>query len=232
MRALLCLFLLLLSAAPAAAADRFSYERIKSVPEMEQYIQDNLPLGTQRKEVERVFVLQGRATLKHHPEFTNVEKYLYDINLCDYYIFRWNISADYDEAGALTQMYINGNPVFAEGTKPPLPLSKPGAKAKITRETRDWPQASKGGKSLQYMMFDADGKDDTKSDRFIIGFGATNVDPANFGEGVRFNQVELWRSIYDDDVSNDIAAYSGSCAEADTKYLSRELFDDHHGYMP
>jgi len=227
------LMVMLLFAVPASAAERFNFNDIKTVPQMEEYILDNLPLGTQREEMQRVFVLQGHATLRNHPAQKNVEKYLYDINLCEYYIFRWNISADFDDRGSLIQAYINGLPVFPDGkAKRPLPTPKAGNRAKIIKATRDWPQAKKGGMHLSYMLFDADGDTDTTDDQFVQGLGATNVDPANFGPGIRFTDVELWRSIYDDDISNDIAQYAGSCKEADIKYMSRELLEPRHGYMP
>jgi len=227
------LMVMLLLAPPAQAGGRFSFDDIKTVPAMEEYILDNLPLGTHREQVQRVFVLQGRATLKNHPFQKNVEKYLYDINLCEYYIFRWNISADYDDKGSLIQAFINGIPVFPDGkAKRPLPTPKAGIKAKIISAKREWPQAKKGGMHLSYMLFDADGDTNTADDQFIHGLGATNVDPANFGPGIRFYDVELWRSIYDEDVSNDIAQYAGSCKEADVKYMSRELLEPRHGYMP
>lgn len=230
---LLCVILLLSLSTSAYAGDRFNFESIKSVPEMEELIQDKLPLGTPREEVERIFVLQGHATLKHHPTQKDIEKYLYDINLCDYYIFRWNISADFDTGGSLVQAYINGIPVFKDGKpKRPQPVPPPGQKPKVIKSARNWPQAKKGGQRLNFLLFDADGDTTTTDDQMIAGLGATNVDPANFGPGIRYTDVEPWRSIYDDDVSNDIAAYTGSCKEADAKYLSRELMDQHHGYMP
>lgn len=239
MRIALVIVLILFSApailfsAPADAAARFSFESIKTVTAMEEYVLDNLPLGTQREDVQRVFVLQGRATLRNHPSQKDVEKYLYDINLCEYYIFRWNISADYDDKGSLVQAYINGVPVFPDGkAKRPLPQPTAGNKAKIIKASRDWPQAKKGGMHLAYMLFDADGDTGTADDQFIQGLGATNVDPANFGPGIRYSDVELWRSIYDDDISNDIAQYSGSCKEADALYMSRELLEPRHGYLP
>lgn len=225
--------LLLLLAAPAEAAGRFDFNDIKTVTAMEEYILDNLPLGTQRAQVQRVFVLQGRATLRNHPVQKNVEKYLYDINLCEYYIFRWNISADYDDKGSLIQAYINGLPVFPDGkAKRAVPLPPAGRKSKIIKASRDWPQAKKGGMHLSYMMLDVDGDTNTADDQFIQGLGATNVDPANFGPGIRYTDVELWRSIYDEDLSNDIAQYAGSCKEADGLYMSRELLEPRHGYMP
>lgn len=229
---LFLLVLLALTPQPASAAGRFSFHSIKTVPEMEQFIQDTLPLGSTRDQVQRIFVLQGRATLKNHPTLKGTEKYLFDINLCDYYVFRWNISADYDENAVLIQMYINGIPVFAEGHKATRRQPKEGEKSKIIRATRDWPQAKKGGKQLQYMLYDADGDEKTVDDQRVVGLGATRVDPADFGEGIRFNDIELWRSIYDEDLSNEVVDYQGSCKAADTKYMSREILEYRHGYVP
>lgn len=229
---LILLAFLALSPRMADAAERFSFHAIRTVPQMEQYIIDNLPLGSTRDQVQRIFVLQGRATLKNHPTQKNTEKYLFDINLCEYYVFRWNISADYDDKGTLIQAYINGIPVFAEGYKAARPQPKDGEKSKIIRATRDWPQAKKGGRQLQYMLYDADGDEKTVDDQRIVGLGATRVDPADFGEGIRFNDIELWRSIYDEDLSNEIADYQYSCKAADTKYMSRELLEYRHGYVP
>ncbi len=234
MRFAFILAVLLLTQTPALAADsRFSFDDIKTVPAMQAFIEDNLPLGTPKEKVQRAFVLQGHATLRNHPSEKYVEKYLYDINLCEYYIFRWNISADYDDKGSLVQMYINGIAVFPEGKQQsPLPPPKAGNKARVVKTTRDWPQAKKGALKLSYLLFDADGDTKTTNDQRISGLGATNVDPADFGPGIRFHDVELWRSIYDEDISNDIATYAGSCKQADIKYMSRELLEPRHGVMP
>lgn len=232
MRFFLLIVFLLAFAAPAAAQVRFSFDDIQNVPQMEQYIRDRVGLGTPKEEVERIFVLQGRATPRKHPRIPGLVKYLYDINLCQYYVFRWNISVDYDSKDKVVQVHLNGTPVFPEGLMRPAPAVAPGTKAKIIRATRDWPQAKKGAKQLNYMLFDADGNTDTVDDQTITGLGASRVDPANFGEGIRYSDIPLWRSIYDDDLSNDIGEYKGSCKEADIKYMSRELLEDRHGYLP
>jgi len=38
--------------------------------------------------------MRGGATLVMHPSRAGVEKIIYDINPCNRYISRWNISAD------------------------------------------------------------------------------------------------------------------------------------------
>ncbi len=138
----------LLAFAPSGAqqeAASFSFEAIRSLDEMTAFIRDHLRLGSSRSDVRRAFVTQGHATLKVHRSEPGVEKYIYDVDLCHYYIWRWNISADFDPDGRMLQAYVNGNPVFADG-KPKRVVSKvaeEGKKASIYRVQRPRPEASR-----------------------------------------------------------------------------------------
>lgn len=239
MRAFLTLFFLLVFATCGAAAEaadknkRFSFHDIKTVMEMELFIQDNFPLGTKREELHKTFVLQGNATLKNHPTQTGVEKYLYDINLCNYYVFRWNISVDFDADGLLVQAYINGLPVFLNG-RPRKRINfaeHRGSRVKLSRQYRDWPQADKGAKRLYYTLLDMDSDPNTIDDQALVGYGASRADPADFGKLVKYAEVEPWRSIYDDDQTIEVYDYKGSCKPADAKMIGKTLNEPQHGIL-
>lgn len=234
--AVACLVMLLCASSSAMAQKgekRFSFHDIKTLMEMEAYIQERFPLGTKREDLRTVLVLQGNATLKNHPTQVGVEKYLYDINLCHYYIFRWNISADFDADGKLVQAYINGLPVFLHG-RPRKRIdfsAHRGGRVKLSREYRDWPQADKGAKRLYYTLLDMDSDMTTIDDQALVGYGASRANPADFGKLIKYAEVEPWRSIYDSDQSIDIYDYKGSCKEADAKMLSKSLRDPQHGLL-
>lgn len=233
---LLCFLLvalLLLPPAEACAQKRFSFHSVMTVDEMREYIEKNFPLGSKREDLQTAFVLQGNATLKRHPTLEGVEKYLYDINLCEYYVFRWNISADYDKDGKLLQAYINGRPVFIDGRSPQRVdfAQRSGAGARLMRTWRDWPQAKKGAKRVYYTLLDMDGDMSTIEDQSLAGYGASRADPADFGLLVKYADVEPWRSIYDEDQAIDIYDFKGSCAAADAKFLGRKLMEPQHGVL-
>ena len=124
----------------------FQFESIRTLDEMSSFIRQHFSLGSSRSDLRRVFVTEGQATLKTHPQDVGVEKYIYDINLCNYYVWRWNISADYDANGKLQQAYLNGDIIFPDG-KPINEVSKvaeKGKKASIYRAQRPRPEAYKG----------------------------------------------------------------------------------------
>jgi hypothetical protein len=233
MRAAVVLLLCLLLSVPAFAAERFKFDNIETLDAMQKYIRRNFPPGSAREDLQKAFVLQGRGSLRHHPSQRNVEKYLYDINLCKYYVWRWNISADFDPEGKLIQAYVNGLPVF-----PNAPVKKPsdfssssGGKTRLSRMSRDWPQATKGAKQVYYMLLDMDGNDMTLEDQSLVGMGPSRADPANFGQLVKYSEIDPWRSIFDDDLADDIYDYKGDCRKADAQYLSKTIMEPQHGVL-
>ncbi len=137
--------------AATGAMSGFQFEDVTTLDDMQQAIRSRFSLGSSRDELRAVFVTEGNATLKPNPLHSNVEKYPYDINLCGYYIWRWNISADYDQQGKLQQAYVNGEPVFANGTQKRTPKDLPAGTAKILKGTRLRPEASKGESQLSFI---------------------------------------------------------------------------------
>jgi hypothetical protein len=99
----------------AGSGEPFRFESIVDLGDMRQLIEQRFQPGSPRAVLRATFVTEGKGTLKIHPSQAGVEKYIYDINLCRYYIWRWNISADYDAGGHLIQAYVNGDPVFPGG---------------------------------------------------------------------------------------------------------------------
>jgi len=234
MRIILVVLAIVLLAPPAPAAERFQFDRIRTVKDMQEFIEKNLPLGTTRAEVQKVFVLQGRGSLRNHPSQKGVEKYLYDINLCHYYVFRWNISADYDEQEKLKQAYVNGLPVFLAGAPGRvLDINAAGTRGntKLARMWREWPQADKGAKRVSYMMVDLDGDMNTIDDQSLVGVGASQADPADLGYLVAYNDIEPWRSIFDRDLADDVYDYKGDCRAADAKYVRKSLTEPQHSIL-
>jgi hypothetical protein len=208
--------------AHAQSPGGFRFDAVSSLDEMNRLIETSFPIGTPREALRRTFVVQGAATLKAHPLYPTVEKYLYDINLCSYYVWRWNISADFDTAGNLRQAYVNGEPVFASG-----PQKKDVKDFKVGHQTiykvkRPRPEASKGESVLTYMLFDADSDTSTIDDELVIGGGPTRPDPANMGTVHMYSNVDPWRSIFDKDDAAQIEPYSGSCKAADELYARQK----------
>jgi len=192
----------------------FRFESVKSLGDMTAFIRERFALGSSRDELRDTFVMQGKATLRTHPERARVEKYVYDINLCDWYIWRWNISADYDAERKLLQAYVNGGTVFSDGT-PQRMMPKGGAKnAGLFSAMRSRPQAYKGEKNVLYLFYDADGDTNTTDDQWVIGGGPSRADPMDMGAIVAYAGVELWRSIFDYGEVGQIARYEGDCAAA------------------
>jgi hypothetical protein len=174
-----------------------------------------------REQVRALFIGQGGATLKLHPTQVGVEKYIYDINLCSYYVWRWNISADYDPTGRLKQLFINGEPALPNGSPPRvMPKASPDQKAAILKITRPRPEAFKGESSLAALVFDHDADPNTIDDQELMGAGPTSSDPLNMGN-LHVYHVEPWRSIFDMDAASAIVPYSGNCAAADAAIAAR-----------
>jgi hypothetical protein len=199
----------------------FRFESIKSLDDMAVFIRERFPLGSSRDELRAAFVAQGEATLRTHPEQAGVEKYVYDINLCDWYIWRWNISADYDAHAKLLQAYVNGRVVFPNGT-PQKGIPKHDAKnAGLFSAARWRPEAYKGESSIAYFFYDADGDPNTTHDQWVVGGGHSRADPMDMGNIVAYAGVELWRSIFDYGAASRIARYQGDCAAADVVMRKR-----------
>ncbi|WP_432720095.1 hypothetical protein R0381_003440 [Jeongeupia wiesaeckerbachi] len=195
----------------------FRFESVKTLDEMRNFVRDHFPLNTPRQGLRTVFVTQGQATLKTHPVEPGVEKYIYDINLCNYYIWRWNISTDYDQAGKLLQAYVNGMIIFPDG-KPQRVVPKvaeKGKKSSIFKMQRPRPEAYKGESSLGYILFDRDSDLTTIADQAILGAGPSRADPMDMGRLITYPESDPWRSIFDSDAAERIVPYHGSCTEVE-----------------
>jgi hypothetical protein len=221
--------LLILSALPlalccttvSAESDlAFTFDSVTTLDDMTSLIRARFPLGTSRSDLRTAFVDEGHATLGIKAGQANVEKYIYDIDLCHYYVWRWNISADYDDSGKLLQAYVNGNIVFSDGSpKKIVPKdAESGKKASIYRVQRPRPEANKGENSLGFILFDRDSDPNTKDDQALIGAGPSRADPENMGKMVVYTDVDPWRSIFDFDLASRIVPYAGSCERADKIY--------------
>jgi len=201
---------------PKAKGERyepFEFESVSSLDEMKHFLEMRFPLESPRDALRKVFISEGRATLIAHPSQARVEKYLYDINLCNYYIWRWNISADYDPSGHLLQSYVNGEPVFIAGKqkKDGRALGNSGH-ASIYKMKRARPEATLGEKELSFILIDADSDPKTIDDQVLTGGGPTRTSIATPGRLHLYSDVEPWRSIFDFDSADHIAAYAGDCS--------------------
>jgi hypothetical protein len=213
---LLALILLTAANAPAISAEptkSFRFESFVDVDDMRKFLELNFPLGSLRGALRHNFVDEGKATLVIHPTQAGVEKYIYEINLCRYYIWRWNISADYDGAGRLVQSYLDGEPVFPSGTpKKDGRVFGASGHASIFKVKRPRPEADLGEKELAFLVIDADGNLKTIDDQVLAGGGPTRASIATPGKLHAYADVEPWRSIFDFDPANFIAPYPGDCA--------------------
>lgn len=209
----ICLFAAsFLGTAQADTRTPFRFESLVDLSEMRQFIEQNFRHGAPREALRTVFVVEGKATLKIHPSQAGVEKYLYDINLCRYYIWRWNISADYDTGGHLIQAYVNGDPVFAEGRqKKDGRALGAGSHAGIFKLVRARPEADLGEKELAFRVIDGDGNLATIDDQVLFGGGPTRASISSPGHLYVYSNVEPWRSIFDSDAAGAIAPYPGDC---------------------
>ncbi|MDE1153016.1 MAG: hypothetical protein PW788_10815 [Micavibrio sp.] len=200
----------------AAAPAPFKFENYKTLDLMRDFIERTYPLGTPRAALRAAFVAQGGGKLYINPARAEIEKYVYDINLCDLYIWRWNISADFDEAGNLAQAYVNGRRVFMAGRAARYAHyeSGGGGFAKMTGGTRPMPEATRGPKQIVFMIYDGDGDLKTVADQFATGFGHAAADPTRLQEAANYNDVELWRSIFSLDGADAIAPFAGACNTA------------------
>jgi hypothetical protein len=201
----------------ARAESPFMFESVITLDDMSSLVKTRFPLGTSHTNLQRAFVEEGHATLKVRAGNPGVEKYIYDIDLCHYYVWRWNISADYDASGQLRQAYVNGNIVFPNGNpKKVVPkVAEKGKKASIYRVQRPRPEAYKGENSLGFLLFDGDSDPRTVDDQALIGAGPSRSDPTNMGKLVTYIDVDPWRSIFDFDAADHIVPYQGDCNKVD-----------------
>jgi len=212
------IFLLILLPGLASAATPFRFEDIAGLDDMRSFIEKNTPLGTPREAMRKTFVTEGGATLKTHPTQDGTEKYLYDINLCGFAMWVWNISADFDDAGRLTQAYVNGRRVFMGGAVPDTPANT-GDTPETTRfinSARRWPEIT-GLRKMPYQLFDADGDIHTTDDEWASGAGPLYADPLRLNEITLYRRVEPWRSIFDADTADTIHMYGNCPASRKTK---------------
>lgn len=212
----LCTVIALLAAfyLPAAAQEAapFRFESITSLDAMKTHVREAFPAGTPRATLERMLGQEGGASRLAHPRRAGTEKYLYDINICDAYIWRWNISADYDAQGGLLQAWVNGDPVHAAGPQKRSAASlRSNGKAVIYKGTRPRPEAVKGEKQLAYIMLDADANPATLDDQLVMGGGPNRPLPGPATKMIAYTDVELWRSIFDPDPAERIVRYQGMC---------------------
>lgn len=206
----ICISAVMMLAATTSVAEPFRFEAETSLDDMRALVQRQFSGPSARDQVRGVFVGEGGATLVGHPRRANVEKYIYDINLCSYYVWRWNISADYASDGKLEQLYVNGEPALRGARLPELPQKGP-----FYQLVRPRPEAFKGEKSLAAIIADKDGDPKTIDDMIILtGVGPTRADPLNMGAALN-NRGEVWRSIFDLDDARIVAPYPGDCAAVD-----------------
>lgn len=196
---------------PGLAEPPFRFESIKAYNDMRNMVESRFKLGSDRDDLRKIFVEEGKATQVTRPGRDTTEKYIYDINLCGFYIFRWNISADYDDGGKLRQAYVNGLPVFMAGPAQLEPKGM-GGKTRYASADRPRPQVAKGMKKIPFMQLDIDGDAATIDDQFATGHGPSRADPYFLDAGVSYKDVEVWRSIYDADDASSIADYP-SCGK-------------------
>ncbi len=198
--------------ATGAAAEPFRFEAETTLDDMRALLRRDFSTASTREQVQAAFVGQGGATLVAHPRKAEIEKYIYDINLCSYYVWRWNISADFGRDGRLTQIYLNGSPQLGGAAEPALPKHGP-----FYMLSRPRPQAFKGEKNLTAVVADRDGNPQTTDDMYILtGVGPTRADPVDMGRAVN-EPGEVWRSIFDLDEAKVVVPYSGDCAAVDAK---------------
>lgn len=211
------LLVIFCGAGPANAESTFAFESVTTLDEMSSLVRTRFPLGTSRSTLRHAFVDEGQATLKVRADDPGVEKYIYDIDLCHYYVWRWNISVDYDASGKLRQAYVNGNLVFPGGTpkKVVSKVAEDGTKASIVRMQRPRPEAYKGETSLGFLLFDRDGDQRTTNDQSLVGAGPSRAHPANMGKLTTYTDVDPWRSIFDSDAADRIVPFNGDCSEVD-----------------
>lgn len=214
--------------APGAANAAFKFEQFASLDDVRGYITAHLPLGSARENVRHIFVEEGGARVQSYPGNPTIEKYTYNINLCRTYVWRWNISANYNADGSLTQAFVNGEPVHAAGDprRSSQAVQKPAGRGKIEKGWKHRPEADRGENALAYIRLNLEASSNDVGNKFIIGGGPTRADPANMGALHAYSDVEQWRSIFDDERGEPVHDYSGNCPpNSRTGPLYPEPFD-------
>ena len=209
---LLPALLVVLALALPSSAAAFSFRSIETLEAMRAELKRSFPLGAPRSALDTTFREAG-ARHYAHPDLAGVDKWVYDINLCSLYVWRWNISANFDAGAALTQIFVNGEPVHGRGDKlrdAATVAAGNGKKQAIYEGRLPRPEASKGESVLSFIMFDVDTGSRKASDEFITGAGPTRADPRNLGK-LHAYTTELWRSIFDGDRAKSVVDYAGDC---------------------
>jgi|GEM_PF-1827974 len=200
----------------------FDFMDVKTLDEMEAFLKAKFPPGTDRSALRRIFVEEGKATLFPHPRYPGVEKYIYDVNLCYYYIFRWNISADYGKDQKLERLYLNGREIY--GAQDPIIATaltdkvNTYVKQRIIKVKRPRPEAYKGETSIAGLIYDRDGDLGTGDDQKAMTAGPSRADPMDMGQEVIYSDVLPWRSILDHDNAL-VVGKTKHCLEVDMKRL-------------
>lgn len=190
----------------------FSFNDVVSIEDMENLIIDQFPLGSARSDVVETFVEQGGAVAERHPTRGHVERYTYDIDLCGYYLWRWNISADYSDADKLTQVYVNGKRTHPDGTAPrSIPELPNDGKGHIFRAIEERQLAVRGENEIHFIAVDVDKDLATIEDQWISVATPGRADPLNLGKVVAYNAVERWRSVVHGSPSKSAPKFAGDC---------------------
>ena len=108
---------LLISSGSARAAEPFDFQNYKDPLELAAYLRQTLPVGTSKESAERTLVTEGQATAYPMPFDPQTIVYLYDVNLCDKYVWRWNVNAKYDATGILEDLYLYDQNIHDPGKK-------------------------------------------------------------------------------------------------------------------
>jgi hypothetical protein len=196
-----------------AHAEGFRFESVVSLEAMHDFVKQNIPRPARRAAVRRIFVEEGRATLQVNSRWETVEKYTYNINLCRLYVWRWNISANFNKAGYLTQLFVNGERVYEDGgiQWTAEMAARTGGIRGMTVMSKPRPQADVGESSLRFLALGVDTRGFVTSDEFITGAGPTRADPMNLGTVHAYADLERWRSIFDEEAGEPVHDYAGKC---------------------
>ncbi len=200
-----------------AQAEDFRFENVTSLDEMHDFVKERLPRGGQKREdVRRVFIDEGGATLQINERWKTVEKYTYNINVCRLYVWRWNISANFNKAGYLTQIFVNGERVYEDGDIQWTSdmAAETGGIRGLEPMAKPRPQADLGESSLAFLVLGVETKGYVTSDEFIVGAGPSRADPTNPGLVHVYTDIERWRSIYDEEEDEPVHDYAGPCPSA------------------
>ena len=216
-----CIATAFLGCLPARAAEPFTFEAHPDIADIQAYIQNNLPVGTSRSVVRSIFVDQGGATVIFRPGIKSSEKYLYDIDMCHYYLFHWNISMDYDSKDNLRQAYIQGEPVFLDQPNDgDSHHTDPAIKVNILELVRARPQAYKGDNYIYAQVIDWNPADAGDYDKDVFVGGPTRASFPDAGH-VHVYRSKLWRLIVDESSAAKTVEYQADCKSIDAQAEGR-----------